>query len=146
MRGPPGTGKTFTACEVVRGWSEQGLKTLVVAYTNQACQHLAQQLSKLGISAVRLRGSMGAQELLSQESFCNLIGPEKVGEMRESSKWGPYIKLAAERASVVVSSCIASGHPTMLRNFKFSRVYGRDAIHVCCFLSGFAACFICKRW
>eukprot|EP00397_Hematodinium_sp_SG-2012_P005716 GEMP01005738.1.p1 GENE.GEMP01005738.1~~GEMP01005738.1.p1 ORF type:complete len:939 (+),score=218.12 GEMP01005738.1:303-3119(+) len=132
VRGPPGTGKTFTGCSVIRGWLSQGFKTLAVAHTNQACEHIAAQLTDCGVSAVRLGASLSAQDLLDQSAFCELIGEENVELIREgmqndSFKLRPYIKLAAERASVVVSSCIASGHPDMLHEFAFARVLFDEA-------------------
>jgi hypothetical protein len=146
IRGPPGTGKTHTACAIVDRWlSAEKCRVLVVTQSNVAALNIHERLQEFGIDAVRVGFGMVAEELVSQEHFVSLFTPDELKPLYEMILDSPtrsssrrarvnsgeepalytqslLLQKAVKRATVVVMTCISSGNATLLSGSTFHRV------------------------
>lgn len=134
VRGPPGTGKTHTACAMVEAWlkvSGGAKRVLVVTQSNVAALNIQERLVTLGVSCVRVGSSMSSDEMLAQQSFTQLFDEQTLEPLVEAGQRQvplkqfvlmPLLRQAVERVPVVVMTCIASGNGNLLRGCRFCRV------------------------
>lgn len=135
IRGPPGTGKTHTACAIIDSWlalstRECQVRVLVVTQSNVAAFNIQERLSQFGLESVRIGMGMPPQELLSQPFFCMHFEQKELSSLREVDQsypapgWvvQPFLHRAAKKARVVVMTCISSGNAGMLNGCNFHRV------------------------
>jgi len=133
VRGPPGTGKTHTACALIGRWVEsvRRCRVLVVTQSNAAALNIHQRLEAFGLPSVRVGTHMKPEEILQQRFFLTLFEPWDMQPLREAVATGevppPTViatlcQKAAKRSPVVVMTCISSGNAGLLGGCFFQRV------------------------
>ncbi len=135
IHGPPGTGKTKVACEIVYQYCSQGKlndneqsKILIAAETNMAVDNLARQLMLQGVNVVRI----GSREQISSDIYSQ-ISLEKLASSKSQHK-GNHIdqKLAKEilkGAKVIATTCAGAGD-NILKSLKFPFIIVDEATQV----------------
>ena len=132
IHGPPGTGKTRVACEIVRQVCERNEKTdksgivLVCAETNMAVDNLARKLLQLGIRVVRIGGIEGqvASDIrpivLEQQIELKRI---ELGKAKCNTKYldAGLAKKILRSAQVIAVTCTGAGD-AILNDFTFDFV------------------------
>ncbi|KAL8453752.1 hypothetical protein Emed_000693 [Eimeria media] len=127
VQGPPGTGKTHVACAIIDAWRRLNptKKILAVADSNVAADNLMEGLSLRGIRTVRF-GS-GSESDLKEESIQDLPRYSEYLRLRETkpaearSLRMMLYKEAVRRNSVIIATCVGSGHE-MFDEVVFERV------------------------
>jgi len=136
VRGPPGTGKTHTACAIIERWlSGICRRVLVVTQSNVAASNIQQRLAEFGLPAVRVGLQLKPDELLSQKYFVSLFEPWELQPLHDICYGGradplplsanalsSMMQKAVKKAPVVVMTCISSGNMGLLGQCKFQRV------------------------
>ena len=124
IHGPPGTGKTHVACEIVRRKLEGKEKSpvLVVAETNMAVDNLTRKLLQLGIRVVRIGNrSQISPDVHSASLDCQLdMKRIEAGKARRRSPF-PDRKMTKEilqAAEVVATTCAGAGE-SVLKGMSF---------------------------
>jgi len=69
IHGPPGTGKTVTAVEIIRQYVAQGKRVLVTADSNVAVDNVLERLLEAGVSAIRLGHPARVSEKLRSQTL-----------------------------------------------------------------------------
>ena len=129
IHGPPGTGKTRVACEIVRCVCQQlaGKKmscVLAVAETNMAADNLTRCLLQLNLRVVRV-GSQGQVSVdVRHVTLEQQIETKRVEEMKAKQRSPfPNKRIAKEIlhfAEVVTTTCTGAGDPVLEgMNFPF---------------------------
>ncbi|CAK0792129.1 unnamed protein product, partial [Prorocentrum cordatum] len=132
IRGPPGTGKTHTACAIIERWMAliDGCRILVVTQSNAAALNIQERLQKFGLPSVRVGMQIPPEELLSQPHFQELLDAKELKPLRDAaarqeevhaSVTIPLLQKAAKLSQVVVMTCISSGNMSLI-NSSFHRV------------------------
>lgn len=144
VRGPPGTGKTHTACAIVETWMPrcaprdsasrlcQGKRVLVVTQSNAAALNIQERLEHFGLPSVRVGMQLRADELLSQRYIQTLCEDQEIENLRRAAAASddgearvlmqPMLQRASKRAPIVVMTCISSGNMSLLGQCNFARV------------------------
>ena len=157
IHGPPGTGKTHVACEIVRQVclrsKEKGGRqspVLVAAETNMAVDNLARKLLNLGLRVVRIGGEGHVSsdihpitlEQQVERKRIELGKNKKVSRFQDTSMVSKILK----SAEVVAVTCTGAGD-TVLKDTKFEFVVIDEAtqatepvslipiVHKCCQLT-----------
>ena len=122
IHGPPGTGKTHVACEIVRRKLEKKSPVLVVAETNMAVDNLTRKLLQLGMRVVRIGNrSQMSPDVHSASLDCQLdMKRIEAGEARRRSPF-PDRKMTKEilqAAEVVATTCAGAGE-SVLKGMSF---------------------------
>ena len=134
IRGPPGTGKTYTACNIAQAWlaalrGEKDPKILVVTQSNVAAINALKTMEAIGVKrCVRLGAALKGQELLEQRFFTIYFEKEQLDavlpdqELPPSCGW--MLKKVAKEALVIVMTCISSGnwYGSFLKGIRFNKV------------------------
>jgi superfamily I DNA and/or RNA helicase len=132
VRGPPGTGKTHTACAIIERWMAliEGCRILVVTQSNAAALNIQDRLQHFGQPSVRVGMQIPPEELLSQPHFKTLLEPEELKQLKDAAARQDeahtpvplrLLQKAAEMSQVVVMTCISSGNTSLLTT-HFHRV------------------------
>ena len=123
IHGPPGTGKTHVACEIVCQLCRQLEKensrvhTLVAAETNMAVDNLTRKLLQCGVRVVRI----GKRGLISPDvhsaSLDHQLDMKRI-ELGEAKRKSPFpdakmVKEILSAAEVVATTCAGSGDPAL---------------------------------
>ena len=126
IHGPPGTGKTHVACEIVqqRLARDKENPLLVVAETNLAVDNLCEKLLGLGIRVVRIGRLEHISPALRGISLEGQIEKKRIHEGRDKQKSTfPNKKVTMSilnAAQVVATTCSGAGDPNVRgRNFPF---------------------------
>jgi superfamily I DNA and/or RNA helicase len=133
IHGPPGTGKTRVACEIVchylaRGAADQLAKVLVAAETNMAVDNVARQLMHQQVHVVRVGNKAQiSDDIYPQISLESLVA-------RVSGTKSNYIdrRIASkilQDADVVAATCVGAGDG-ILKGFNFPFVIIDEATQV----------------
>ena len=124
IHGPPGTGKTHVACEIVRRKLEEKENNpiLVAAETNMAVDNLTRKLLQLGMRVVRIGNrSQMSPDVHSASLDCQLdMKRIEAGKARRKSPF-PDPKMAKEilqAAEVVATTCAGAGE-SVLKGMSF---------------------------
>jgi len=108
VHGPPGTGKTYTACQIVLQWleeAERNIGILCVTDSNAAADNLYNALKKVGVKVFRFQKDPGP-DCESSKSYRSW-SEEPHNYFLKSKVWAEMI----EHHPVVVSTCSSAGHP-----------------------------------
>lgn len=135
IHGPPGTGKTRVACEIVcrylaqKSAGDMRAKVLVAAETNMAVDNLARQLMHQQVHVIRI----GNREQTSDDVYSRISLESLVSRISES-KGRSFIdrKIAKEilsEAEVVATTCAGAGD-SILKSFKFPFIIIDEATQV----------------
>ena len=134
IHGPPGTGKTHVACEIVRricyqSTQKQSPSVLVTAETNMAVDNLTRQLLGLSIRVVRIGQGQISPDIY-HASLVHQLEIKRMGLGKEkSSSPFPNTKLAREiiqAAEVVATTCSGAGD-SVLKGLAFPFVLVDEA-------------------
>ena len=134
IHGPPGTGKTHVACEIVRricyqSTQKQCPSVLVTAETNMAVDNLTRQLLGLSIRVVRIGQGQISPDIY-HASLVHQLEIKRMGLGKEkSSSPFPNTKLAREiiqAAEVVATTCSGAGD-SVLKGLAFPFVLVDEA-------------------
>ena len=124
IHGPPGTGKTHVACEIVRHklQGEEKSPVLVAAETNMAVDNLTRKLLQLGMRVVRIGNrSQISPDVHSASLDCQLdMKRIELGKARKGNPF-PDLKMMKEilqAAEVVATTCAGAGE-SVLRGMVF---------------------------
>ena len=131
IHGPPGTGKTFVACEIIRQVCQRNCEketagcTLVAAETNMAVDNLTRRLLAFGLRVVRIGGDSRVSFDLRHVTLEQQIESKRI-ELCKGKKNSPYpdIKLAKmilKAAQVVAVTCTGAGD-SLLKDMHFQFV------------------------
>lgn len=133
IRGPPGTGKTHTACAIVERWMDalEGCRILVVTQSNAAALNIHERLEKFNLPSVRIGMQMKPDDLLGQRHFQTFFdAKEELQPLRDAAARDdeihtsvsiPLLQKAARLSQIVVMTCISSGNMSLI-NSSFQRV------------------------
>lgn len=136
IHGPPGTGKTRIACEIVcRYLARKGAdaidvqaKVLVAAETNMAVDNLARQLMHQQVHVIRI----GSKEQTSDDIYSRISLESLVARDSESKRNYIDRKIALKilrDADVVATTCAGAGD-SILNGFKFPFIIIDEATQV----------------
>mmetsp|Transcript_34853 Transcript_34853/g.91043 ORF Transcript_34853/g.91043 Transcript_34853/m.91043 type:complete len:822 (+) Transcript_34853:1002-3467(+) len=129
VHGPPGTGKTRTACAVIAAWrSSAPGKILAVTDSNVAADNLHHALEKHGIRSTRFfSGVVDGSGVVRGEVARRVADAEASGHrlLAEKLRRGVTSEALA-RSQIVVCTCAAAGHPA-LDPSRFTRVVVDEA-------------------
>lgn len=136
IHGPPGTGKTHVACEIVQQQlirDSEHNPILVVAETNLAVDNLCEKLMSLGVRVVRIGKLDNIAPPVRSISLEGQIEKKRVEEGKDKTK-SPFpskktVKLILSAAQVVAATCTSAGDPN-LKGTKFSFVIIDEATQV----------------
>ena len=135
IHGPPGTGKTHVACEIVRQQLAQDKHNpiLIAAETNLAVDHLCEKLMSLGIRVVRIGKFEHVAPPIRSISLEGQIEKKRIQEGKEKLK-SPFpnkkmAKVILNAAQVVAVTCTSAGDPN-LKGMKFPFVIIDEATQV----------------
>ena len=130
IHGPPGTGKTFVASEIVHQMchiirqgeeSEEKLKILVAAETNNAVDNLTRKLLHLDMLVIRIGKKNAISKDLHEHSLEHQVEMKRV-EQREKKKGqfqSPKLKKEIlNSADIIATTCTGAGDAD-LRGIKF---------------------------
>lgn len=112
IHGPPGTGKTTTAVQIVSAWRHSGEKILLAADSNVAADNLHSSLKRFGIEALRF--SMFQEDLddVSVRRVDTLAGTGTSRQRVSESGHRKMIKGVSD-FQIVVTTCCSAGHPAL---------------------------------
>eukprot|EP00392_Amoebophrya_sp_AT5.2_P008571 g8599.t1 len=131
--GPPGTGKTFTACGIVNEWrfAYEKEKILCVADSNVAADNLHKHLLRQGIGSLRFRSVNKVVSSSTSSSAASASAGAELGVITQKKKheetfqnYGEKFQTWREnlhKAQVVVTTCCGVGHP-VFAPFLYPRV------------------------
>jgi len=137
VRGPPGTGKTHTACAIVDVWLKmQGSpRVLVVTQSNVAALNIQERLKTCNVPSVRVGPALTAIDLLAQEDFLSLFEDRELEKLRNEAEachsedsrrmkqlLMAFQRRATESCQVVVVTCISAGNYNLFPESRFCRV------------------------
>ena len=136
IHGPPGTGKTHVACEIVQQQlirDDENNPVLVVAETNLAVDNLCEKLMSLGIRVVRIGKLDSIAPPVRSISLEGQIEKKRVEEGKDKVK-SPFpdkkiVKSILNAAQVVATTCTSAGDPN-LKGTKFPFVIIDEATQV----------------
>lgn len=120
IHGPPGTGKTHVACEIVqqRLIMDDGRNPiLVVAETNLAVDNLCEKLMSLGVRVVRIGKLDHIAPPVQCISLEGQIEKKRVEEGKDKAK-SPFpskrtVKSILSAAQVIAATCTSAGDPNL---------------------------------
>ena len=127
IHGPPGTGKTEVACEIVRRICQRVNKqkntaVLVTAETNMAVDNLTRKLLSYGIRVVRIGGEGQVSHDIRPVTLEQQVEMKRieVGKVKRNTKFPEtkLIKKILEAAEVIAVTCTGAGD-SVLKDFKF---------------------------
>ena len=136
IHGPPGTGKTHVACEIVQQQlikDEEHNPILVVAETNLAVDNLCEKLMSLGVRVVRIGKLDHIAPPVRSISLEGQIEKKRVEEGKDKAK-SPFpskrtVKSILSAAQVVAATCTSAGDP-ILKGTKLPFVIIDEATQV----------------
>eukprot|EP00397_Hematodinium_sp_SG-2012_P005685 GEMP01005707.1.p1 GENE.GEMP01005707.1~~GEMP01005707.1.p1 ORF type:complete len:1007 (+),score=223.31 GEMP01005707.1:52-3072(+) len=107
VHGPPGAGKTYTACEIVKSWLDnpERPKVLCVTDSNAAADNLHSALKSAGMRAVRFQREP-TEECKTARSYNQWLDTKDI--YLRMKTWRETL----ERYPVVVTTCSSAGHPS----------------------------------
>lgn len=135
IHGPPGTGKTHVACEIVKCQLERNgcNKVLVTAETNLAVDNLCEKLMTLGIRVVRIGKLDQISPRIRAISLEGQVERKRVEEgkdkHRSSFPSARVVKEILDASEVVATTCTSAGDPT-LKKLSFPFVIIDEATQV----------------
>ena len=136
IHGPPGTGKTHVACEIVQQQlirDREHNSILVVAETNLAVDNLCEKLMSLGVRVVRIGKLDHIAPPVRSISLEGQIEKKRVEEGKDKPKSQfpskKAIKSILNAAQVVAATCTSAGDPN-LKGTKFPFVIIDEATQV----------------
>ena len=120
IHGPPGTGKTHVACEIVQQLllrNREYNPVLVVAETNLAVDNLCEKLMSLGVRVVRIGKLDHIAPPIRSISLEGQIEKKRVEEGRDKPKSlfpsKKAVKSILNAAQVVAATCTSAGDPNL---------------------------------
>ena len=135
IHGPPGTGKTHVACEIVQ---QQLIRDgqnpiLVVAQTNLAVDNLCEKLMSLGVRVIRIGKLDHIAPPVQSISLEGQTEKKRVQEGKDKTK-SPFpnkktVKSILNAAQVVAATCTSAGDPN-LKSTQFPFVIIDEATQV----------------
>ena len=136
IHGPPGTGKTHVACEIVQQRlirDSEHNPILVVAETNLAVDNLCEKLMSLGVRVIRIGKLDHVAPPVRSISLEGQIEKKRVEEGKDKAK-SPFpnkktVKSILSAAQVVAATCTSAGDPN-LKGTKFPFVIIDEATQV----------------
>lgn len=126
IHGPPGTGKTMVACEILQQAANLEFKgsILAVAETNTAADNITRRLSKTGLNILRVGNTKyvpGDLYHVSVEGKLRELA-EKEGRSLEYriKNRRKFVKRSLDAADIVITTCAGAGESLLLdRMFSF---------------------------
>ena len=136
IHGPPGTGKTHVACEIVQQClirDSEHNPILVVAETNLAVDNLCEKLMSLGVRVIRIGKLDHIAPPVRSISLEGQIEKKRVEEGKDKAKSlfpsKKTVKSILSGAQVVAATCTSAGDPN-LKGTKFPFVIIDEATQV----------------
>ena len=135
IHGPPGTGKTHVACEIVQQQllRDEHNSILVLAETNLAVDNLCEKLMSLGILVIRIGKLDHIAPPVQSISLEGQIEKKRVQEGKDKRRSlfpdKKMTKLILSAAQVVAATCTSAGDPN-LKGMKFPFVIIDEATQV----------------
>lgn len=116
IHGPPGTGKTFVAAEIVHQMchmdKDQNFKILVAAETNNAVDNLTRKLVDLGLLVVRVGKRNTISKDIHEYSLDYQVEMKRVevGQSKKGEFQSPKLKKGIlDAADVIATTCTGAG-------------------------------------
>ena len=135
IHGPPGTGKTHVACEIVQQQlaRDKSHPILVVAETNLAVDNLCEKLMNASVLVVRIGKLEHTSPHVRHISLEGQLEKKRIQEGRDRSK-SPFpdkrsSKSILSAAQVIAATCTGAGDP-ILRGMKFPFIVLDEATQV----------------
>ena len=135
VHGPPGTGKTHVACEIVRQLLARckDSPVLVVAETNMAVDNLCEKLMTLEVRVVRIGKLEHISPPVRSVSLQGQIEKKRIQEGKDKTN-SPFLdkkmtKSILNATQVVAATCTSAGDPS-LNGMKFPFVIVDEATKV----------------
>ena len=135
VHGPPGTGKTHVACEIVKRQLALDSSTpiLVTAETNLAVDNLCEKLLPLGIRVVRIGRLDQISRSIRKISLEGQVEQKRVEEGKDKSRSSfpstRMVKQVLRAAQVVATTCTGAGDAA-IEGMKFPFVIIDEATQV----------------
>lgn len=119
IHGPPGTGKTRVACEIIRRLCQQQCvkNVLAVAETNMAADNLTRCLLELKLSVIRVGKLRTVSADVHHVTLEKQLEMKRVQEMKPKTRSSYPNKSAVnsilQAANVITTTCTGAGDPTL---------------------------------
>ena len=133
IHGPPGTGKTFVACEIVHQLyhkmnsdsdRDHKCKILVAAETNNAVDNLTQNLVKLNMRVVRVGNKSQIGKHLHDYSLAHQVEMKRIqlGQDKKGEYQSPKLKKEIlDSVDIIATTCTGAGDMD-LKHLMFSYI------------------------
>ena len=133
IHGPPGTGKTFVACEIIHQLyhimnseadKDDKCKILVAAETNNAVDNLTHNLVKLNMPVVRVGNKSQIGKHLHDYSLAHQVEMKRIqlGQDKKGEYQSPKLKKdILDSVDIVATTCTGAGDVD-LKHFNFSYI------------------------
>lgn len=133
IHGPPGTGKTFVACEIVHQLyhimnsesdRDDKCKILVAAETNNAVDNLTHNLVKLNMRVVRVGNKSQIGKHLHDYSLAHQVEMKRIqlGQDKKGEYQSPKLKKdILDSVDIIATTCTGAGDMD-LKHLKFSYI------------------------
>ena len=133
IHGPPGTGKTFVACEIVHQLyhlmnseadRDDKSKILVAAETNNAVDNLTHNLVKLNMRVVRVGNKSQIGKHLHDYSLAHQVEMKRIqlGQDKKGEYQSPKLKKdILDSVDIIATTCTGAGDMD-LKHLKFSYI------------------------
>ena len=125
IHGPPGTGKTFVAAEIVHQMchmdKDQNFKILVAAETNNAVDNLTRKLVNLGLLVVRVGKRNTISKDLHEYSLDYQVEMKRVevGQSKKGEFQSPKLKKEILNAADIIATTCTGAGDSDLKTIKF---------------------------